>query len=322
MLNTFRKIQTLILISLSFISLITKITCNKNLPLIGILAVPETGIDKTSKNYVVNANYVRWLEASGLETIALLPWEDELSQLNILEKINGVLIQGEDVNFDHNSPYYKSVKLMVDKIRLFKNTKKFNIPLLGIGSGFQILQNILAEVDVVTSHFHVNSKSSLIFFKDEIIDTRMFQNVDDNFLDILKNHKVIYQNHNLAVGVHKYSEKNKLKDYMYITSTDKDDKGEFYVCTAEGVSGYPFYGLQFHPEKISFNKNFNFNVPDSLESVIVSQYFANFLLKKALENSNTLEDYRNYAYYLTDKLSDVANETGDYYYKFQKNIKP
>ena len=55
MLNNFRKIQTFILISLTFFSLITKITCNKNLPLIGILAVPETGVDKTSKNYVVNA---------------------------------------------------------------------------------------------------------------------------------------------------------------------------------------------------------------------------------------------------------------------------
>lgn len=322
MYNKFMKIPTLILISLTFISLITKITPNKNLPLIGILAVPETGIDKTSKNYVVNANYVRWLEASGLETIALLPWEDESSQLNILEKINGVLIQGEDVNFDQNSPYYKSVKLMVDKIRLFKNSKKFNIPLLGIGSGFQILQNILAEVDVVSTHFHVNSQSSLIFLKDEIKDSRMFENVDDNFLDILKNSKVIYQNHNLAVGVEKYSAKNNLKDYMDITSMDKDEKGNFYVSTAEGVNGYPFYGLQFHPEKISFNKNFNFNVPDSFESVIVSQHFANFLLKRALENSNTLEDYRNYAYYLTDKLSDVANETGDYFYKFEKNKKP
>lgn len=291
---------------------------NKSLPVIGILSNPETGSDKNSTLYRVNANYVRWLEANGMEAIAIHPWLSDTQLSSVLPKINGILLQGESFDFDKESDYYKTASSIIQKAKNFLTTPVYNFPVFGVCSGFQVLQTVLAETDVLTVHPHQDTASSLIFDFDEIKDSKMFFDINDNLAKVLNSTKSIYEHHFMAVGPEQYSEKNKLRDFMNYNTLDKDSKGNLYVASAEGIKNYPFFGVQFHPEMVSFNRNKARNVPESFESVQVSKHFGHFLLKQALQNKNQYENARENDNYLTSKLPAAADKDRNYYYNFEK----
>ena len=49
---------------------------------------------------------------------------------------------------------------------------------------------------------------------------------------------------------------------------------------------YPFYGLQWHPEKLLFVWNPMMVADHSIDSIRVAQYIANFFISQARRNSN------------------------------------
>ena len=53
-----------------------------------------------------------------------------------------------------------------------------------------------------------------------------------------------------------------------------------YTLSFYSVMDYPFYGVQFHPEKSNFEWMVDSVVSHSAESVLVSQYFANFFVSE------------------------------------------
>lgn len=314
-----KKILNLFKCTLFFVLAINKITlANKNLPLIAILSAPEDGSDKTSKNYLVNANYVRWLEANGMEAIAIHPWYTEAQLFTVLEKVNGVLIQGENVSFEANSTYINTVNSIANKLKTFETNPNLALPLLAINTGFVILQDVLAEAEVHSSFPALKAQSSLVFEQNELKDSKIFNNLSPQMANILKNTTSIYENHSVAVSADKYSNSNKLREFMNYIARDKDSNGNLYVAVAEGIKNYPFFGIQFHPEIISFNKIKDNNVPETFESGIVSRHFGHFLLKQASLNKNIFENMRADANYLTGKLTGPADKSGSYFYKFEK----
>jgi len=316
--NTRLTILKYIFSLFTFLS-ITLTTQNINLPVIGILSNPETGLDTNSTLYRVNANYVRWLEANGMEAVAIHPWLSESQLGSVLQKLNGVLLQGESIDlFEKESLYVKTASSIIQKVKSFLTTPVYNFPVFGVCSGFQVLQTVLAETDVLTPHPHPDSASSLIFEAEEIKDSKMFSGLNDYLASVLNSTKSIYENHFMAVAPEEYNEKNKLREYLNYNTLDKDSKGKFYVASAEGIKNYPFFGVQFHPEMVSFNKIRNINVPESFESVQVSKHFGYFLLKQAIANQNVYENAREDKNYLTGKLPAAADKDGNYFYVFEK----
>jgi len=304
--------------ALAIILSITFTSQNKRLPVVGVLSNPETGSDKNSTYYRVNAQYVRWLEANGMEAVALHPWFSDTQLNSILSKLNGVLLQGEEFDFDKESSYYKASSSIIQKVKSFLTTPVYNFPVFGICSGFQVMQTILAESDVLSLHPHQDSASSLIFEADEIKDSKMFSGLSNDLIEVFNSTSAIYENHLMAVAPNQYSDKNRLREYMNYNTLDKDSKGNIYVASAEGIKNYPFFGVQFHPEMISFNRNRKRNVPETWQSVQASKHFGHFLLKQTLANGNQFETAREDENYLTSKLPSAADKNGNYYYLFEK----
>lgn len=321
MLMLTKKYKSKLFCFISALAVLLSITLtsqNKNLPVIGILSNPETGSEKNSTAYRVNANYVRWLEANGMEAIALHPWLSDSQLSSIISKLNGVLLQGESFDFDKESTYYKTAASIIQKVKNFLTTPAYNFPVFGVCSGFQVLQTVLAETDVLTLHPHPDSASSLIFEADEIKDSKMFSGLSDQMVAVLNSTKSVYEHHYMAVAPEQYSDKNKLREFMNYNTLDKDTKGNLYIASAEGIKNYPFFGVQFHPEMISFNRNRSRNVPESWESVQVSKHFGHFLLKQASLSVNKYENPQQDENYLTGKLPAAADSEGNYYYVFEK----
>lgn len=49
---------------------------------------------------------------------------------------------------------------------------------------------------------------------------------------------------------------------------------------------YPFYGLQFHPEKNLYEWKRSLNIPHTANAIKAAQYFSNFFATECRKNSN------------------------------------
>ena len=69
-----------------------------------------------------------------------------------------------------------------------------------------------------------------------------------------------------------------LDKFYDINAISKDDDGVAFVASME-AKNYPFWGIQFHPEKMIFDWKYP-NIIHSAQNVAVSQYFANFFVNQ------------------------------------------
>lgn len=319
--RNFQISKLLLLILISSINLIQIKSEDNTYPLIGILSVPENGQEFPVNNTgLINANYVRWLESNGMEAIAIHPWYDPQDLDAILSKLNGVIIQGESSPMEKTSSYYKTIHHIVEMVKSFyKTDPNFNFPILGICGGFEILANILEGDDILTPHQDLKSQSKLIFDENEIVDTKLFHKISPELINIFKSSNSLYENHKTGISPNKFtSQASKIKEFMNIVALSSDEVGKNYIAAAEGIKDYPFFGVQFHPEIISFNKIEDNNVPETFEAVLASRHFGHFLLKQAENNKNTFANYREDKNYMTDNLPNIHSISGAYYYRFNQ----
>lgn len=62
-------------------------------------------------------------------------------------------------------------------------------------------------------------------------------------------------------------------------SLNRDKNNLEFISTLEHKQ-FPFYGLQFHPEKDLYEWVTGKNIPHGTEATIASQYFANFFVNE------------------------------------------
>ena len=73
---------------------------------------------------------------------------------------------------------------------------------------------------------------------------------------------------------------SKLDKFFKPLATSLDDSGAEFVASVEAV-GYPFFGVQFHPEKNMYEWGVNYaSVPHSPTSVQAGLYFAEFMVNQ------------------------------------------
>lgn len=64
---------------------------------------------------------------------------------------------------------------------------------------------------------------------------------------------------------------------------------------------YPFYGLQFHPEKPAFEWHPKLDIKHTSEAVKIGQYFADFFIDEARKNKNGFQSYEEEMQYIIDR---------------------
>lgn len=72
-------------------------------------------------------------------------------------------------------------------------------------------------------------------------------------------------------------------------SVNKDWNGLEFISTIEHRS-YPFYGVQFHPEKNLYEWVRNKNISHSAHAINAAQYFADFFVNEARKSDHHYKD--------------------------------
>jgi gamma-glutamyl hydrolase len=60
-----------------------------------------------------------------------------------------------------------------------------------------------------------------------------------------------YYHHKWAVSPELYTANTRLKDFFDVTAYNQDSEGTPFVASVE-ARRYPFYGIQYHPEKSAY----------------------------------------------------------------------
>lgn len=249
-------------------------------PIIGILAQnTDEYMNKTFGPTYIVASYIKYIESAGGRVVPIRNDLNEKQLKNLFGSINGVLFPGGGVDI-FDSRYTQTGKILF-KLAVEANDAQDVFPLWGTCLGFQFLsvcgadgENVLSSVDGVNYSVPLNLSEGYQFSK-------LFGSAPEKIITYLKTQNVTFNHHHKCISTNTYFSNKALNKFYRLLSTNKDKEGrKEFVSTIEAYD-YPFFGVQWHPEKNPFEWTSLEAINHSKEAVLVTQYVANFFVNQA-----------------------------------------
>lgn len=270
-------------------------------PVIGVLTQVLRDYKRLvhDRHFHIAAGYVKWIEGAGAQVLPILLNQNDSYYEKVFKQTNGLLLPGGDNLLDP----HKNTPMMVAAKKLYKlavaaNDRGDFYPIWGTCLGMELLsvltsnQNVLIEcsandmsltVDFVAEGklFAPSSYAGLDFDKDYakvIIEALKYQNLTYNY-----HHKCLTDEGLAQAG---------LKGFYRPLSYSVDKSGNRFIAILE-AKNYPFYGVQFHPEKAPYEfvvKKHQTQIPHSRQAIAVSRYFADFFVILAKQSNHRAEN--------------------------------
>lgn len=107
--------------------------------------------------------------------------------------------------------------------------------------------------------------------------SRLFGKARKSVVNALTTRPITVNYHHFCVTPENFTSFGLDQSYKLL-STSYDPEGNVtYVSAVEGIK-YPFFAVQFHPEKNIYEWNPKKNIPHSPEAIETAQYFAMFFV--------------------------------------------
>jgi len=244
-------------------------------PVIGILTQPTSYDD----GYVIAASYVKWLESGGARSIPIPYDADRDLVYDIFQQINGVFFPGGASDVPPAAQYL---------IELAANDTDTFFPVWGTCLGFEYILQVLSNSSSSTNPILVDGfdAENISLALDNVVQKELYE--EPRIYDIVTNYNVTMNNHHRGVEPQTFLGNAKLNELFQITSTNVDRNGRRFVSTIEPryPNTFPFYGVQYHPEKNPFEYGTykDTNIPyeainHSDQAVEFSAYLARFFVR-------------------------------------------
>lgn len=258
-----------------------------NRPIIGILAQELS--DYMSNKYPGNhtsyiaASYIKYVEGGGARAVPIMINQTESYYENLMNSINGVIFPGGAANFNTANGYADAGKILYN-LALKKNQAGDYFPVWGTCLGFELLSYFAAEqVNILTSCEAENVAMPLDFISG-FNTTRLFKDAPHHIWDIMESQNVTANFHKFCLTQGNFTLAGLNRDWQII-SVNEDKNGMEFISSFEHKL-YPFYGVQFHPEKNAYEWNTMHHTPHSFYGILVGQYFANFFVNEARKSNH------------------------------------
>lgn len=280
-------------------------------PIIAIATHPSasTNGDCGGDCELVEASYVKWIEAAGARAVPLgYSWTD--AQVDaLLGQVNGVLFPGGGSTYPPSAARAVNVSLTLAEAGE-------TLPVWGTCLGFEWINQIIGGITLTGSYDSENYSIPLDFVDaDAAVGSRMLGGLDSEVgssdgicggtsgspfvsqrsatvpyrrarfaqvRDALGAENITMNNHGYGVAPATFAASAALSGFFDVLSTNLDRKGKEFVSTIEASDDkYAVFGTQWHPEKCQFEWGLS---PDgtpyeahshSPHAVAASQHLAN-----------------------------------------------
>ncbi|XP_075163458.1 lethal (3) 72Dr [Haematobia irritans] len=275
---------------------------DKFVPVIGILCMDiaqalQQMFGNENHSYLA-VSYVKYLETAGAKVIPIWNNRPRTYYESIMNKINGILLPGGAIFFnkkyctkDLTNDSYLSSKYIFD-IAVELNRKGKYFPLWGTCLGFQlILTHSSGMADIRQDCQSMNASMAIKFEDAEVLqESKLFQNIA---LDIVE--KMIKQP--FGFHFHRYCitkgdlEMFKISNQWRVLALNQDEKGLEFISIVEHKE-FPFFGAQFHPERVIFEyMGPQDHCHHCLSCFELNQYFAKFFVSQCCKSHQRFTSY-------------------------------
>ncbi|PIK45365.1 hypothetical protein BSL78_17786 [Apostichopus japonicus] len=277
-------------------------------PIVGILSQESVESLKKFGPTYIPASYVKFIESAGARVVPILVNQQtvittrcsslsmecygQVERLIVYSSLDMVELVKYSMNLPSRSDYRLLTFLFARVFTPFNMyalsfEKGDYFPIWGTCQGLQLMsvltagKNILATMGAVKESLNVTLKVGYN-------KSRLLGNAPDEILTALKTKAVTYNFHDYSVTPTNFSNSEALKDNFNIVATSQTDNGKEFIAMMEGKK-YPFYAVQFHPEKPIFEWSLDTNLKHDEVSIKTSQYLANFFVSEARKSLHTFQ---------------------------------
>ncbi|KAI4470280.1 protease family c26 gamma-glutamyl hydrolase [Holotrichia oblita] len=267
---------------------------NTDVPIIGILSQETFSVNSLfpgiSYDSFIAASYVKYLESAGARVVPIMIGKNKEYYKELINNTNGILFPGGATFFNQSDGYADAGQIIYD-IALELNQNGDYYPIWGTCLGMELMVHVALGGKEVRSHCSATKISMPLEFKADFRTSKLFSNAPDDIVEDLTNLDITYNSHNYCLTEETFEENNLLNDWQII-STNKDVNDFEFISVFESKR-YPFYSIQFHPEKANFEFKSSLLIPHTAEAIKSSQYFANFFIEEAKRNNHKYPDWRS-----------------------------
>jgi len=275
----------------------------KNKYVVGIVSVPLSPNKKFFKvcgDSYIASSHITWLKRQNIEVL-IIPYTTKNLKY-YFNRIHGLYLPSGGAFAGTQMKYYNICKKLL-MMAMKENDKGCHFPVWGCCMGFQqmlILADGNDDVDNFLQKFDsFNNLLLPIKFTEEGKHSRFVRGIGEKSLKKLKNTKCTMNNHKLGITPAKMKKNKRVNAFYKNVGTSKDRKGKEFVAIIE-ARHYPFYGVQWHPERDS-----------SMDALV--KFFSKEV-KKSKRKTYKAKHYKRYKK-MTSKKIDCMNYSENLYKK-------
>lgn len=190
--------------------------------------------------------------------------------------------------------------------------------------GFELLGYLSAGNEEIRCDCKSQKIPLPLQFKDDFRDSKMFRECPEEVVEVLRSKPVTANFHSYCITEANMTAFHLDREWRIISlNDDQSEKPIRFISSMEHMK-YPFYGVQFHPEKVLYEWVENYNIPHLAEAAKASQYFARFFIEECRKSAHKFPDYneenRHSIYNFPITFTARKGSTYQQAYMFQKDV--
>lgn len=131
-----------------------------------------------------------------------------------------------------------------------------------------------------------------LFAPSNLLDSTPAFDYSQAIMDVLSTKNLTYNHHSKCLTAASLERAPQLKEFYKPLAYSRDKLGKEFIAIFE-ANQFPFYGVQFHPEKPSFEfivKRGQKSIVHSRDAIAVSRYFGDFFVRSAQLSNHRAAD--------------------------------